>query len=411
MNITYSGFDLSGKAVRGIIDSASTVDATEALRRKGIFATDLAPSGADARPSDVGPAPARGARAGKASDLVHFFRQLSILISTHTPLAEALEVLAKQSKNSPLGPVITDLRQQVEQGESLSQAMRAHPRIFDTVGCSMIAAGEAGGSLDQMLRALTNLVRQQHMMQRAIVGAMIYPVSLLSIGIIVLIIMITFVLPKFRSLFDTLHVPLPWTTSSLMFVGDVITSAWFIVVPVAACMIWGATVWFRSAAGQAALRQLIMATPHIGAMSASIATARIARLLSCMLEARINLVDALKLARDSTHSEHFITLLKNAETNIASGQSLAMAFNDAPFIPSAVSAAIASGERSGTLADVLSQIADYLDEDNQQVMKTISSVIEPIILSLLGVVIGGIAMSMFLPLFDLAGGGGAGDAP
>jgi type IV pilus assembly protein PilC len=409
MIIAYKGFDLGGKAVKGTIEAPSAADAYDLLRKQSVLATHVV--GTD-RPGATGTIAASDRpsryRSAKAGDLSHFFRQLSILVSTKTPLAESLQVLEQQAKDTGMHPIIADLRRRVEEGESLAEAMRIHSTVFDAVSCSMVAAGEAGGSLDQMLATLTTLVRQQHVMRRAISGAMVYPIILLSIGSVVMVVMVTFVLPQFRELFETLHAPLPWSTAALMAAGTVIRTGWFVLIPAVGFAIWVAVRWVRSAGGQAAVGRVIMATPKLGPMSCSISTARIVRLLGSMLAAKINLLAALKLARESTASEPYIKLLEDAEAAVSRGQSLASVFTSCSFVPGAVSAAIASGERSGQLAPVLTQIADYLDEDNQQVMKTISTIIEPVILTLLGIIIGGVAMSMFLPLFDLAGAGGGG---
>ena len=407
MIVTYKGFDLAGKAVCGSVESASVADAGEVLRRQGVFVTTASQAEDRQQPASTvtnhQSAASASARCGELSQL---FRQLSILISTKTPLAEALEVLERQTVAGPFRQVIADLRHRVEQGEALSQAMRAHPQSFDAASCSMVAAGEAGGTLDQMLRALTILLRQQYVARRAVGGALIYPCLLMALGAGVLLIMIIFVLPQFQVMFDTLDTPVPWSTAMLLGLGDLLRSWWYLWIPVGAVLGTAVRWWVRSAQGRAWMTQALLATPRIGAIACSLAIARIVRLLGALLAAKVNLLDSLKLARESTAWAPFTSLLEEAEEAVIRGQSLSGVFMASRIIPPEIGAAIASGERSGQLAQVLSQIAEYLDEDNQQVMKTLSGIIEPLILTILGVVVGCVAISMFLPLFDLAGASG-----
>lgn len=407
MIIAYQGFDLAGKAVRGSVESGSVSEAGEMLRRQGVFVT-TASAVEDGSPS-VSVRAANLAAAGasaKCGELSQLFRQLSILISTKTPLAEALEVIERQSAAGPLRQVIADLRHRVEQGESMSQAMRAHPHTFDAASCSMVAAGEAGGTLDQMLRALTTLLRQQYVARRAVGGALVYPCILMALGACVLLLMIVFVLPQFQVMFDTLDTPVPWSTAMLLGLGDLLRSRWYLWIPGGVGIALACWWWLHSARGRTWITQGVLATPRVGAIACSLAIARIVRLLGALLAAKVNLLDSLKLARESTAWAPFTLLLQEAEDAVIRGQSLSGVFTGSRIIPPEIAAAIASGERSGQLATVLGQIAEYLDEDNQQVMKTLSGIIEPLILTVLGVVVGCVAISMFLPLFDLAGASG-----
>lgn len=405
MIVAYQGFDLSGKAVRGSVESASIEEAGETLRRQGVFVTNAtaAPDSAQQSRRAAATSPRSGSSAEQLSQL---FRQLSILIGTRTPLAEALAVVERQTKAAFLRTVVGDVRCRVEQGESLSQAMRAHSTVFDAASCSMVAAGEAGGTLDQMLRALTTLLRQQHVARRAVGGALVYPCILMSLGIGVLLVMIIFVLPQFQVMFETLDTPIPWSTAMLLSVGQILRSQWFIWIPIAAGAGVSGWWWLRSPAGLQWLGSVLMQTPKVGAIACSLAIARIARLLGALLSAKVNLLEALELTRASTSWAPFASLLNEAHAAVTRGQSLCGVFTASPIIPSEIAAAIASGERSGQLAHVLGQVAEYLDEDNQQVMKTLSGIIEPLILTVLGVIVGCVAVSMFLPLFDLAGASG-----
>lgn len=412
MNFTYQGFELSGKAASGTIEATDATGAREKLRSNGVLVIAIR-SGGKATPGAGTPRVAgkvKTYRRGKVSigDLAHFFRQLSILVSTHTPLAQAIDALAKQTTNPVFGPVLIDLSRRVQEGQELSEAMAEHPTVFDSICQSMTAVGEAGGSMDAMLRSLADLIRQQETTRKAVMGAMIYPVMLVTLGIGALLVMVTYVLPQFEGLFASLQKPVPTSTAILMSFGQSLRRWWYIVVPCAVALGFVLRWWLCQRSGRAFVERVVFAAPKLGPLARSLATARLTRLLGAMLNSRIPLVDALCLAKESAQTAPFRALLAHAEDAVRRGQNFSAVLESSPLIAPSVAQAVASGEQAGQLAGVLVQIADYLDQDNQQVVKTVSSILEPIILTVLGIVIGGVALSMFLPLFDLAAAGNSG---
>ncbi|MBS0192247.1 MAG: type II secretion system F family protein [Phycisphaerales bacterium] len=408
MNYTYSGFDAQGKPIDGVIESTSPAEASEALRKQGIF-TVRVQAGGDT-PHKANALAARGGRGAGLREISLFFRQLAILVSTKTPLVQALEVLEKQAPEAGWRSVIHDIRRRVEQGESFSAAMASHPKSFDPVCRSMVAAGESGGVLDQMLRSLAALARQRMSVRRGVIGALTYPAILITVSFAVVIVLLVTVLPQFSELFDSLQTPLPPTTKLLIATSDVLRRDWPWLVPAALAGIAAIGFWLRSAAGKRAVDRAVVTLPRIGPIRRSFAMAGVARLLGTLLEARVNLLDALKLTRESLTSDSYASLLAKCEAAVEKGVGLADAINDPLLVSPAVREAIASGERSGQIGPVLLQIAEFLDEDNEQFVKMLSALIEPFVLTIMGVLVGGVAISMFLPLFDLAanaGGGGA----
>lgn len=410
MNFVYQGFDAMGRAASGSVEAPAKADACEVLRRQGVFVTSVEegapPAGASSR---VG-----AQRRVKLKDLALFFRQVSILVSTHTPLVQALECAERQTAPGDWRTTVGELRRRVEEGESLSEAMSAYPQCFDAVCRSMTAAGESGGMLDSMLKGLSTLTRQQMTLRKSVIGAMAYPVILITVSVAVVTVMMVFVLPQFANLFQTLQTPLPPSTKFLMSIGETVRGYWWIILPLVIAIGGGATMWLRSAAGRLAIDHGLVKAPKLGPIMRSFAIARISRLLGVLLQAKITLLDALRLTRAATANACYNDLLRRAEDAVSRGQTLASVLSDPALVIPSVSEAVASGERTGQIGAVLVQVAEYLDEDNDQVVKTISSLIEPLILSVLGVVVGFVAISMFLPLFDLTaagGGGGGGGAP
>lgn len=411
MSFTYAGFDTSGKAVSGAIDASAHSEAVEALRRKGIFATQVLEETARA---DAAPGVRSSSRSSRNKvtlrELSQFFRQLSILVATKTPLVQALDAIEKQSPEGGLRAVLSDVRLRVEQGETFSAALAAHPKAFDPICRSMIAAGESAGLLDQMLKSLAALARQRMNVRRSVVGALTYPGILITVSFGVVIVLLVTVLPQFAELFDSLQTPLPPTTKLLIALSEILRGYWFALAPGAVVLITMVVLWLKSDSGWAMLDAFLLKAPRFGPVRRSFAQAALIRLLGTLLESRVNLLDALRLTRESLTSAAYVNLLLRCESAVEKGQPLAEAIGDPELISPSVKEAIASGERSGQIGPVLIQVADFLDEDNDQFLKILSALIEPIVLTVMGVLVGGVAISMFLPMFDLAANAGGGPA-
>lgn len=411
MKFAYRAYDRAGRLVNDAVEAASLVDAGEMLRKQGLFVSELTADKAGAGAERGG----AGARrlGGKTARLRHMsvlVRQLSVLVSTGTPMVEAIYSLEKQLPAGRWRSVVEDIRGRIEQGASLSAALEHHPHYFDAVARSLIAAGESGGKLDEMLRRLAALSRQQLKIRSSIVGAMVYPCLLVCVCIGVLATMMFFVLPRFEGLFETLGAALPPTTQMVMDISAFLRGYWWAIL----CAIVPAALLVRhvlgTPRGKRAFHGFILRAPQIGKLVRAFATARIARVLGVLVEGRVPLLDALRLTRESTGNMCYEELIARAEEVVTRGESVSAALSGNQLINESVVEAIRSGERSGQLGSVLLNVAEFLDEDNEIVLRSLSSIIEPLILIVLGVLIGFVAVSMFLPLFDLATATNAGGA-
>jgi type II secretory pathway component PulF len=400
MRLAFQGFDKAGKPTSGTIEVAARSEATEQLRRQGIFVTRVD----DAR--SAGTSGRRRGGAGRLKNLATFTRQLSILVSTHTPLVQALEAVGRQTPPSRWRDVIEDVRRRVEEGASLSDAMASHPKDFDAVCRSLIAAGESGGRLGDLLERLAAVLRGQLHVQRAVLGAMVYPAVLIVVSIGVLVVMMAFVLPRFEGLFQTLNAPLPPTTEAIMALSWVLKTYWWAFLGGLLASGFLARSWALSPKGRLALHRWAVRAPKIGAITRSFATARIARVLGVLLEGKVGMLEAIRLTREATANQLYTELLTRAGEAVGRGETLTSAFCDTSLISPSVCEAVASGERTGRVGEVLNQVADFLDEDNEVLVKALTSIIEPIILVFLGLAVGFVAISLFLPLFDLTSTGG-----
>ena len=279
--------------------------------------------------------------------------------------------------------------------------MELHPDVFDPVCRSLISAGESGSSFDQMLDRLATLTRRQMHVRNAVVGALIYPALLVLVAVGVLATMLLFVLPRFAGLFETLDVALPPTTKMLMALSEFLRSYWW-TVPLGGLVAgFGGHAWVNTPGGRRSVDTIVLRLPMLGAIVKSFAVARITRVLGVLLNGKVQLLDALILARHTARNVNYVDLVKRAEDAVTKGGSMSAAFAAGNLVTPSLCEAIKSGEQSGQMGPLLLSIADFLDEDNEVVLKSLTSILEPVILIVLGLLVGFVALSMFMPLFDL----------
>lgn len=399
MKFSYEAFDPQGKAALGTIEAADTNEATDALRRQGLYVVSV--NAAGATPLALGGKRRRLGKGKRLKNLAVFTRQLAVLVSSGTPLVQALISLERQASHPGWRQVVQSVRIKVEEGQTLAQAMESHPDVFDAVCRSLISAGESGGSFDTMLDRLAQLTRKQMHVRQAISGAMIYPILLIALAVNVFLVMLLFVLPRFTLLFESLDAPLPPTTKLLMTLSELLRGYWWAMLIGIGAAIFGARAWLKSDAGKRFIDTIVLKLPVLGQVVRSFAVARITRVLGVLIHGKVPMLESLALARQTVRNIHFVNLMARAEEAVTRGSTMSAVFGDSNLVNPTLVEAIRSGENSGQIGTLLLSISDFLDEENEVVIKSITSIIEPIILIGLGLVVGFIAVSMFLPLFDL----------
>jgi type II secretory pathway component PulF len=409
MKFAYKAVGRDGATLNETIDASDAAEAMDNLRRQGIFVSEIAPA-SDAAVKASDPTRHRVSGRKRLTHLVNFTRQIAVLVSSGTPLVQALVSLERQATDKQWHAVLEKLRVLVEEGASLSAAMEQFPQYFDPICRSLISAGESSGKLEPMLDRLAKLVRKQLQIRNAITGAMVYPTLLIFIAIGVMVVMLTFVLPRFAGLFATLDTPLPPTTKLVMWMSDAVRGYWWAILIGLGAAGAALKFWLASPAGKLAFDQFSVKAPIFGVIVRSFATARIARLIGVQIDSHVPLLEALALTKSATRNSLYAQLIASAEDAATRGQPISVAFTDSPLINPSVAEALRSGEQTGQVASLLLNIADFLDEENDTTVRSLTSIIEPIILIVLGVIVGFLAISMFLPLFDLTsavqGGGG-----
>jgi type IV pilus assembly protein PilC len=400
VTFTYEALDRSGSLVRDSIDARTLNDALEALRAKGLFVNTCTDIQA-ATPATKRRGPRTVGRGKRLKYLAMFARQLHVLVATGIPLTQALEALERQVPPGPWHDVVASLRAAVEQGTPLSEAMSKHPGYFDTVVVSMVEAGETSGNFAAMLDRMAGMTKKQLHVRNSIVGSMIYPCLLLVVSINVLITMLTFVLPRFAELFKTLDTALPPATLFLMFLSHMLTSYWWAFLAGAIAVPWLIKLWLNSTAGRRTVNTILIRAPKFGLLIRNFLAARLVRTLGTLLQSKVQLLDALRLTRQGTLNHHYSDLLEKAEQAVTRGDPISSAFAKGDLVPASVYEALRNGERSGQVGPLLLNMAEFMDEENEVILKSLTSIIEPLILIVLGFLVGGVALAMFMPLFDL----------
>jgi len=403
MKLAYRAFDSTGRAVADTIEAANATEATENLRRRGLFITEIADAESSHAPSTktAGKKKAKKAGGRQMKNLAMFSRQLHMLVASGTPLVEAIASLETQSKDASWRRVIVQVREKVEEGVSLSEAMKVHPECFDAVCLSLVDVGESGGMLPQMLKRISVLTRKRLQVRSSVIGAMIYPILLLAVAGGVLGLMFVFVIPRFAELFKTLDVPLPGSTKALIAIGSFCRGYWWAILLALGGSVAGLKAWLSTTGGTRLWHTALLRAPKLGMIVRNFGTARIARLMGVLLDSHVPLLDALVLTGRAMSNVHYADMISKAEDAVTHGEPLSAAFADEMLIDRSIYQAVHNGEQSGRMGEVLTSIADFLDEDNDVVIRSLTSLVEPLILILMGGIVALVAMSMFMPMFDL----------
>ncbi|WP_428388271.1 type II secretion system F family protein [Mucisphaera sp.] len=415
MKLVYQALDSQGRMVSDVIEADSTIHASDLLHRKGLFATGFSP--ANGQSSAGLKKPAKKARSGGAristnKRLKHisgFARHLHVLLKSGASLVNAIGAVERQTHDGAWSSVLGQLRARLEEGIPLSEAMADHPHYFDAITRSLVAAGESSGKLDEMLSRLSALSHAQLHLRRQVQGALTYPILVLVVGLSMVAMLVTIVLPRFSTLFETMQVPLPPITEALIFSSEFAGRYWWGLLIGLAAIGYGVFAYLTSQTGRRHVQTAMIRTPGLGQVMRGFLTARIARLLGVLLASHVDLLDALRLTGASAGNYHYEALMKEAEERTAQGTSLSTVFTNSDLIPVSLYEAIKNGEETGTTDDLLMTVADFMDEDNEIVLKSVLSLLGPAVLVAIGLLVGFVAVSLFLPLFDLTaatGGGG-----
>lgn len=403
MQFAYQAIDSAGQRIADVVDAASRDEAAEIVRAQGLFPLNVA----DHPTEKAAAAPVASSRFGldalaNPRRLSMFTQQMSMLLGAGAGVVPSLAAIERQVSRGGWRDVIAAVRAEVEGGVSLAEALAKFPNRFDGVMRSMVAAGESSGRLPELFARLARMTRQQASIRNQLISASIYPLLLLVLAAAVVGGMMGFVLPRFAVLFSNLRVELPASTAYLIAVGAWLGPNWpWVVLAIGAVGI-GSVVCIRTEKGMEIRDSLMVGLPGLGTVTRRIVVARLLRIWGLLLESRIPLLEAMKLSRGTTENRVFQRLFDQLEEAVTGGKSMVPVLENSKLITPAIVEGINTGEASGKMSVAILFLADQMDAENEQLVHALMRIVEPVILIVMGVVVGAVAISLFLPLFDIA---------
>jgi type IV pilus assembly protein PilC len=393
----YSGRTRQGQTVSGERVADSMDGAVAALRREQILVTQISP---------VKEAPAKTAAkaSGKrvaAKNLAVFTRQFSVMIDAGLPLVQCLDILGTQEEDKNFSSVILATRTDVESGASLADAMKKHPKTFDGLFTNMIAAGEAGGILDTILKRLATYIEKAVKLKGQVKSAMIYPIAVIVIATLVVGVILWKVIPTFANLFAGLGADLPLPTRFVIALSNgLVRFMPFILVGIGAA-VFGFRSYYGTTNGRKVIDSFTLRVPVLGPLMRKIAVARFCRTLSTLLASGVSILEALDITARTSGNAIVEEAILTTRKSIERGETIAQPLKETNVFPSMVVQMISVGEATGALDTMLSKIADFYEEEVDVAVAGLLTLLEPIMIAFLGVVVGGIVIAMYLPIFDL----------
>ncbi len=390
MLFDWEGKDKNGKLVRGEMRVGGEAMLNASLRRQGILVTKVKKRRLS------------GGRAIKQKDIAIFTRQLSTMMRAGVPLIQSFDIVARGSTNPRMTRMLTDIRSDVETGTSLSSAFRKHPLYFDALYCNLVEAGEAGGILEALLDRLAIYQEKTMAIKNKIKSAMIYPVAVMVVAFIVLAVIMIFVIPAFKDVFSSFGADLPAPTLIVIAMSEFFVKYWYLIFLV---IFGGAYVffesWKRSVKMQKTMDRLLLRVPVFGELVRKSSIARWTRTLSTMFAAGVPLVEALDSVGGASGNAVFQEATEQIQKDVSTGSALTTSMQTTGVFPVMVVQMCAIGEESGSLDQMLGKAAEFYEDEVDEAVKGLSSLLEPFIIVILGVMIGGIVVSMYLPIFKL----------
>ena len=399
----YSGRSRTGQVVTGQRIADTMDGAVSALRREQIQVTRINPIGEEAAKAAKGAKAARKprARAVKAKDLAIFTRQFSVMIAAGLPLVQCLDILGTQAEDKRFGRVILAIRADIEGGASLADAMKKYPKAFDVLFTNMIAAGEAGGILDEILRRLATYIEKAAKLKSQVKSAMIYPAAVITIATLVVTAILWFVIPTFAALFATLGANLPLMTRIVIAASNGLVLYGPFVVAGLVVAGFLARGYYRTRVGRRTIDRIVLRLPVFGILVRKIAVARFSRTLSTLLSSGVSILEALDITARAAGNAVVEDAIHKTRKSIEGGETIAGPLRQTAVFPPMVVQMVGVGEATGALDAMLAKIADFYEEEVDIAVAGLLTLLEPVMITLLGIVVGFIIIAMYMPIFGL----------
>jgi general secretion pathway protein F len=397
----YRGVDAAGKKVAGVRDAESAKALRLVLRKDGVLVTEVLEESQARKKSAREVDFKKMLRRVSTLDVAVATRQLATLLKSGIPLVEALTALIDQLEQPDLKLALTQIRDRVNEGTSLNEAMRAHPQYFSTLYVNMVTAGESSGTLDAVLQRLAEFLEAQAKLSNKVFGALAYPMFMVLMGMGVVAVMMVAVVPKVTSIFENFQQALPWYTRLLIFTSEVFTGYWWLLILLIAGGIYGFRRWVATTDGRKRWDLFVLRAPIFGRLTLMVAVSRFARTLSTLLRSGVPLLNALEITRNVLGNTELMRVVDEARVSIREGESIASPLKRSGRFPPIVTHMIAIGERSGQLEEMLENVASAYDNQVDAQIGVMTSLLEPIMILLVGGMSGGIAFAILIPLMQI----------
>jgi general secretion pathway protein F len=397
----YKALNSSGKNIKGIVDAESEAHARSKLRSSGKYPVSIKQSKARSQ--------VLGKKSGgvglferiKAEEIHVMTRQLATLIGAGIPLVQSLSSLVDQTTNPALKRVLAQVREKVNEGETLTRALRDHPKLFSNIYVNMIRAGEASGSLDVVLERLADFGEKQQALQGRLQAALIYPVFMAVIGSAILFVLVTYVVPNITQVFSEMGRVLPWPTRFLIELSDFLKNYWWIVVGLLVLVILGLRYFVNTPFGRSLWDLLKLRAPVVGNVVRKVLLARFASTLSSLLNSSVGLMTSMQIVKTLVDNVQIAEVIDEAMEHIEKGKSMTVSLSQSPWFPPMFVQMISVGEQSGNLEGMLDKVASSYEREVETAILGMTSLIEPIMIVFMGAAVGFVVLSILLPIFEM----------
>jgi type IV pilus assembly protein PilC len=390
----YTARSQTGQIQKGQLDVSNKDDVSAYLRKNRLILVSVREAPKQIKFSMGGPRV-------KTRDIVIFTRQFATMINAGLPLVQSLNILASQTENKTLADVTKAVVYDVESGNTLADAFSKHPKAFSSLYVNMVAAGEAGGILDTILLRLATFLEKNDALVRKVKGAMIYPGVIISVAAIAICILLVFVIPTFQSMFSSAGLELPLPTRVVIAMSDFLIGYWWAILGVVAAGVFALKSYYATDAGRLQIDTMMLKAPVLGDVIRKSAVSRFTRTLGTLVSSGVSILEGLEITAKTAGNQVVHNAVMESRQSIAGGETIAAPLERSKVFPPMVISMIAVGEQTGGLDEMLSKIADFYDEEVDVAVSALLSLMEPAMIVGLGVIVGGMVIAMYLPIFDM----------
>lgn len=392
----WEGKTSKGSVKKGEMEAPSEAAIRIHLRQQNIIPTKIAAKGKEIKISLP-----MGKKVPQRAIAI-FTRQLATMIDAGLPLVQSLDILASQQENKLFKKILREIREDVEGGSTFAGALKKHPGTFDDLYTNLVVAGEEGGILDNILTRLSNYIEKAEALKKKVKSAMIYPGIIVSVAILVVIILMLFVIPVFETMFKSAGQSLPLPTLIVLTISKLIKKYIVVMLPAAILFVYLFRKFYKTETGTILIDRLILKVPVFGMLLKKVAVARFARTLGTLVSSGVPILDGLQIVSKTAGNRTVETAILNARASIREGETIAEPLGRSGIFPAMVIQMISVGESTGALDSMLTKIADFYDDEVDVAVSNLTSLLEPFLMVFLGVVIGGVVIAMYLPIFQMA---------